>query len=93
MTDQPAQTSPLHLRVAEMAVAASDGSLPLDGVVAGAATFADFGMSSLSFLRLIDSLENEFGIYVDLEEAAGTLTTVDGLLRYMDSQGIDVHAG
>lgn len=93
MTDQPAPTDALYHRVADLAVTASDGSLPLDVVLAGRTTFADLGMSSLSFLRLIDALENEFGIYIDLEEAAGTLTTVGGLLRYMESQGIGTHAG
>ena len=93
MTDQSVQTNSLYNRVAELAVTASDGSLPLDVVLAGTSSFADLGMSSLSFLRLIDSLENEFGIYIDLEEAAGTLTNVGGLLQYMESQGIDTHAG
>ncbi|MEV6977287.1 acyl carrier protein [Kitasatospora sp. NPDC093806] len=93
MTSQAPKGSALHVRVADLAVSASDGGLPLEAVTAGSSTFAELGMSSLSFLRLIDSLENEFGVYIDLEEAAGTLGTVDGLVTYMEGQGVGTHAG
>ncbi|MFJ5117167.1 MULTISPECIES: acyl carrier protein [unclassified Kitasatospora] len=93
MTNPSPQPSALHDRVADLAVTASDGGLPLDAVLVGSSSFAELGMSSLSFLRLIDSLENEFGVYIDLEEAAGTLGTVRGLVRYMEDQGVGPHAG
>ncbi|MFB6890554.1 acyl carrier protein [Kitasatospora sp. NPDC056327] len=93
MTSQAPQAGSLHDRVADLAVTASDGGLPLDAVRAGGSTFAELGMSSLSFLRLIDSLENEYGVYIDLEEAAGTLGTVGGLVQYMEGQGVGAHAG
>lgn len=36
--------------------------------------------TSLSFIRMLDAIENEFGVYIDLEQNEGKLSTADALI-------------
>ncbi len=53
--------------IIDLVVEIGDGTLDRQEVVA-AATLRDLGISSLSYLRLIDAIENNFGVYIDLEK-------------------------
>jgi acyl carrier protein len=74
-------------RVADLVTQATDGSISLEAASKEGVTFAEIGMSSLAYLRLIDAVENEFGIYIDLEEAAGKVNTARGIVDYMIDHG------
>ncbi|MDY6808865.1 phosphopantetheine-binding protein [Gordonia mangrovi] len=54
--------------VAVMVEAATDGVITESSARAMPGTFADEGMSSLAFLRLIDAIEIKFGIELGLDD-------------------------
>jgi acyl carrier protein len=90
MTETPAGSTAdtaQYERVVDLVLEASDGDLPRQAVVDGTSTFAELGMSSLSYLRLIDSLENEYGVYVDLENTTG-LNSVARFVEYINEQSL-----
>jgi acyl carrier protein len=74
-------------QVADLAVQASEGDLAKNTVVEDGRTLGEMGMSSLAYLRLIDSIENDYGIYIDLEEAGDRFQTLHGIVDYMAEQG------
>nr|AGZ93799.1 hypothetical protein [Streptomyces sp. XY152] len=59
-----------------------------EAALSGNSTLTELGLTSLAYLRLIDALENEFGVYIDLEEDTSFLGSVAGLVRYLDEQGV-----
>lgn len=74
-------------KVADLAVQASEGDLTKNTVLESGRTLGEIGMSSLAYLRLIDSIENDYGIYLDLEEAGDKFQTLQGIVDYMAEQG------
>jgi acyl carrier protein len=74
-------------RTADLVVTASDGIVSREQALASGPTLTEQGLTSLAYLRLIDALETEFGVYIDLEDA---LNTVDSLVRHMLDQGATV---
>ncbi|MEH0424389.1 acyl carrier protein [Streptomyces sp. B21-083] len=75
-------------RIAGLVAEASEGAVSQDAALAEGRTLTELGLTSLSYLRLIDALENEFGVYIDLEEDTAFLGSVDGLVQYLDGQGV-----
>ncbi|MET0133324.1 MAG: acyl carrier protein [Kibdelosporangium sp.] len=75
-------------RVAELAADASGGTVTADVAASGGGSLLEAGLTSLGYLRLIDAIETEYGIYVDLEEASGKLGTVEQIVDYIHSQGV-----
>ncbi|UJW29805.1 acyl carrier protein [Saccharothrix sp. AJ9571] len=80
--------SPLQTRIAELTAEASGGTLSASGALTGSESLTQQGLTSLSYLRLIDAIETEYGIYVDLEEATGRLGTVEKIAEYVREQGV-----
>jgi acyl carrier protein len=78
----------LASQVADLVAVATEGSIARELAVENGSTFAEIGMSSLSYLRLIDAVENEFGVYIDLEDAVGRVNTVRGIVDYIMEQGV-----
>ncbi|MEN3610097.1 acyl carrier protein [Plantactinospora sp. ZYX-F-223] len=79
--------NPMATRIAELVVEASDGTVSGAQLSQDATVLTEIGLTSLSYLRLIDAIENEFGVYIDLEEAAGKLGTVREIADYVAEQG------
>lgn len=75
-------------RTAELVAAVSEGAVSKETALSGSSTLTELGLTSLAYLRLIDALENEFGVYIDLEEDTSFLGSVEGLVRYLDEQGV-----
>jgi acyl carrier protein len=76
----------LRERVAELvAVTSSDGISAAVALEPGS-TLTDKGMTSLGYLRLIDAIETEFGIYVDLEADSTFLETVHGIAQRISDE-------
>jgi acyl carrier protein len=55
----------LRSRLAELVGAASDGELTVGDVLAPGASLRDLGLDSLGYLRLVDAVEEEFGVALD----------------------------
>jgi acyl carrier protein len=76
--------------VTEAVVAACDGSLTADVVSAETESLTALGVTSLAYLRLIDMVESEFGVYIDLD--ASVPNTVDELVARLGDEGVEFDA-
>lgn len=74
--------------VADLVVTATDGLTDTATARQSARTFADYGMSSLSFLRLIDALEITYGVEIDLETDLDAMRTVASIVDYLTARGV-----
>ncbi|MBG0818229.1 acyl carrier protein [Planomonospora sp. ID82291] len=59
-------TGPVAARLAEMVETASDGRLTAGEVLRSEGSLAALGLASLELLRLVDGIEDEFGVVLDL---------------------------
>ncbi|MFI2369929.1 acyl carrier protein [Streptomyces sp. NPDC018833] len=75
-------------RTAKLVATASEGVVSEAKALQSGVTLTEQGLTSLAYLRLIDSVETEFGVYIDLEEDTGFLQSVEGLVNYMVEQGV-----
>ncbi|HLS75816.1 MAG TPA: acyl carrier protein [Nocardia sp.] len=74
--------------VVEMVVKATDGTVDAETAQRTDQTFADAGMTSLAFLRLVDALEIRFGVEIDLETELDQMRTVELIVAYLRNQGV-----
>jgi acyl carrier protein len=70
----------LRERVAALVAEASDGELTAAQVLAADCSLTALGLTSLGYIRLIDAIEEDFGL--DLEIDVG-LDTLDGLVEHL----------
>jgi acyl carrier protein len=82
------QNESMVQRVAAMVEDASEGTLNRDAALEEGRTLAEKGLSSLAYLRLIDAVETEFGVYIDLEGDTTFMSTVPGIVGYMAAEGV-----
>ncbi|WP_067865745.1 acyl carrier protein [Nocardia shimofusensis] len=74
--------------VAEMVAKATDGTVDAETAQRSDQTFADAGMTSLAFLRLVDALEIRYGVEIDLENDLDHMRTVPAIVAYLRNQGV-----
>ncbi|MGW4369555.1 acyl carrier protein [Nocardia takedensis] len=79
----------LATAVAALVAKATDGTLDADSAQRSERSFADAGMTSLSFLRLVDALEIRYGVEIDLEEDLDRMRTVASIVAYLRDNGVD----
>lgn len=72
-------SSTLRTKILGLAIAAADGSITADDLAQTNYSLRDVGYSSLSYMRLIDSIENETGVYLDPEAAIEHYETIDSV--------------
>ncbi|TDC01534.1 acyl carrier protein [Micromonospora fluostatini] len=65
----------LRQRVAELVSAATEGTVPVGAALAGESLVA-LGLDSLGLLRLVDAIEQEYGVEVEFG-GPGRLDTLD----------------
>ncbi|GAB2666183.1 acyl carrier protein [Nocardia goodfellowii] len=75
--------------VAELVATATDGTIDAETAHRSEHTFAEAGMTSLSFLRLVDALEITYGIEIDLENDLDSMRTAALIVGYLRKQGIE----
>jgi acyl carrier protein len=78
----------LRQQVAEVIAAASDGQVPLDAALAGEAPLTSMGLSSLGFVRLVDALDERYGV-PGLDAALWEADAVDRVVERI----LAAHAG
>lgn len=81
MTAGTEARSALRGRVAELVSGATDGEVTETEILADGGSLTALGVTSLAFLRLIDMVEEEFGIILDLD---GPFRFLDDLDRLVD---------
>nr|WSW70086.1 phosphopantetheine-binding protein [Streptomyces sp. NBC_00995] len=72
-------------RLAVLISEAMDGQIDTAGLLASRATLTEVGVTSLGLLRLADSLEEEFGVAVDLADPSFYRETVATLAARIDA--------
>ncbi|MBG0829768.1 acyl carrier protein [Planomonospora sp. ID67723] len=70
----------LRRRLAELVSRASDGDLGVEEIMAAPGSLTALGVTSLTYLRLIDAVEEEFGVELD---GPAVLDTLDGLTAHI----------
>ncbi|MFC7384587.1 acyl carrier protein [Sphaerisporangium rhizosphaerae] len=83
--DTPAalDTATVRRRVADMVVTASDGEIAAEEVLRPGVSFTAAGVTSLTTLRLIDAIEEEFGVEVELGRDVSFLDGLDSLVAHI----------
>lgn len=74
-----ADPGPVKLALADMIAAASEGALSAADVLAARHTLSALGLTSLARIRLIDAIEDSFGVDLDLDEDLSSFEHVDAL--------------
>lgn len=82
----PLRNDELTTTIAEMVATATDGTIGDAADATG--TFADAGMTSLSFLRLVDAIEIAYGVEIDLENDLERMRTVVSIVDFLTEHGI-----
>lgn len=78
----------LRKRILSLFLESTDASLASEQILPDT-EFTESGMSSIEYLKFVDTLESTFGITVDLE-SDGNLNTIDKFLAVLQKQGISV---
>lgn len=80
MDPQTLQQEDLRAQLVRIIVDSSDGNLSVGELDAARGSLRALGYSSLSYIRLIDGIENELGVYIDPDADIELFTTVDSIL-------------
>ncbi|HEU4422434.1 MAG TPA: acyl carrier protein, partial [Pilimelia sp.] len=78
----------LRAALAELVAEAADGDVTAADALAGRAPLPVLGMTSLAYVRLIDAVEERFGITLDLEGDLSYLDSVDALAARLIAAGV-----
>ncbi|GAA3468546.1 acyl carrier protein [Nonomuraea roseola] len=70
-------------RVAELVSRSTDGELEVEEIMAADCSLTALGVGSLAFLRLIDALEEEYGVQIDLAAPPGALDSLDEIVAHL----------
>lgn len=83
MTAGTGARSALRGRVAELVSGATEGEVTETEILADGGSLTALGVTSLAFLRLIDTVEEEFAIILDLDGPFRFLDDLDGLVDHI----------
>ncbi|MFI9429057.1 phosphopantetheine-binding protein [Streptomyces achromogenes] len=85
-------SSALRTKIIDLVIAAGDGSVTAADLAAAGYSLRDVGYTSLSYMRLIDSIENEVGVYLDPEAAIEHYETIDSVTALVLAGGAGTDA-
>ncbi len=84
--------SSLRTRILDLAIASGDGSFSAEELASANYSLRDIGYTSLSYMRLIDSIENEVGVYLDPEAPIEYFETIDSITALVVAGGTGADA-
>lgn len=80
-------------KVTTIILSSAEGTLDRDELKATGGSLASVGYSSLAYIRMLDMVENELGVYLDPELDSAQLETVDGIVSLVcEHLGLTVDA-
>ncbi|MFL6161516.1 MAG: phosphopantetheine-binding protein [Jatrophihabitantaceae bacterium] len=79
-------TLTLTQTIARLVTRASAGSISEEQAACPDTNLTEQGLSSLDYLKLIDAIEIELGVYIDLEGDLAFMTSVQGIAEYVSIQ-------
>lgn len=71
----------LRGELVRLVVAAGEDNFTAEELAAADGSLTDLGYTSLAYMRLIDAIENELGVYLDPEADAQHFESVDSIAR------------
>jgi acyl carrier protein len=78
-------------RLAGLIAKASEGTVTPDKVLGHQGELSKLGLTSLAQMRVVDAIENEFGVEFDLEREDLTyLDSLDGMVGELRQQGVGI---
>jgi acyl carrier protein len=72
-------TDALHARLVALVLESGDGNFSEQDLAAANGSLRMLNYSSLSYMRLIDAIENELGVYLDPEADNALFENIDSL--------------
>lgn len=69
----------IRARIVKIVLDSAEGDLAERDLAAANWSLAGVSYSSLAYIRMIDTVENELGVYLDPEEESDRFETVDSL--------------
>ncbi|MEV5867185.1 hypothetical protein AB0L79_11130 [Streptomyces tendae] len=72
--------------VIRLIISSHEGDISVSDIEAHGGVLKAVNYTSLSYIRLLDAIENEFGAYLDADEGAEALGTVDGIVAAVLSE-------
>ncbi|MFD9500490.1 acyl carrier protein [Streptomyces sp. NPDC060035] len=79
----------LRSRVVALVSEATDGEVTEAEILVPGGSLTALGVTSLAFLRLIDSVEDEWGVCLDLDGPFRFLDDLDALVGHLAELGAD----
>ncbi|HST48467.1 phosphopantetheine-binding protein [Jatrophihabitans sp.] len=79
-------TLTLTQTIARLVAHASAGSISEEQAARPGTNLSELGLSSLDYLKLIDAVELELGVFIDLEGDLAFMTSVQGIADYVSAQ-------
>lgn len=80
-------------QVTTIITSSAEGTLRREELDTAGGSLASVGFSSLAYIRMLDMVENELGVYLDPETDSDRLNTVDGIVSLVCEQlGLTVDA-
>ena len=79
--------------LADMVADASDGDVTAEEVLAARHPMSALGITSVTQIRLIDAIEDAFGLDVDLGAGLSFLDSIDAMADYLDERGARLPSG
>ncbi|MGC5346227.1 hypothetical protein ACPXCE_05510 [Streptomyces sp. DT24] len=76
----------LRSQIVRIVLDSAEGDLTGEQLTAAGDSLAAVSYSSLSYIRMIDAIENELGVYLDPEEENEHFETVDGIVKLVSEQ-------
>ncbi|MFI0940652.1 phosphopantetheine-binding protein [Streptomyces sp. NPDC021020] len=74
-------------RLAQLVAESSDGAITAGQALASTVPLSDLGLSSLSRMRLVDAVEDEYDVEIDLDGAGwDLLDNLDALAAHLESR-------
>jgi len=83
-----AEPTRLHRALAELVAELTEGDVTAADALAGQAPLPVLGMTSLAYVRLIDAVEERYGVTLDLDDDTSYLDTVDTLAAQLTACGV-----
>lgn len=77
----PASPDDIRSRIVRIVLSSAEGDLTERDLATANWSLPQVSYSSLAYIRMIDTVENELGVYLDPEEESDRFETIDSLVE------------
>ncbi|MGW4648514.1 hypothetical protein [Kitasatospora sp. NPDC004289] len=82
----PVSSNQIRPRIVRIVLGAAEGDLTEQALAAANWSLPAVSYSSLAYIRMIDTVENELGVYLDPEEDSERFETIDSIVDLVCQQ-------